>query len=494
MPEILHSYDFSDNSAENQRGKYGLIDHVFLGLQQVGDKQGFSMDRYASQLDMLLDSNMESLDEDGSNSLEEVDKGNQFECCDSDFSGDEEEEIMEEESFHPDSVKYLGDNKFRINNCRVAQLDHQDQKVEKTVKVFPVHALSTLVSLALQGDSEESEEEEEIDEMDIIKERIDEGYSFEEAADFDSNLQHSMSEFEFPEINCAAGLSGGSNGQSAKQSNSSGSSQSSIQGETLVKNDDQEGMEESEEKSEEDQKGDNHLSGKGFNMKHLINSAHMTEAYRYLFPSKGKAYSRVEGKVQAGKFKWSAALLDHFLVSGNVLSEKLLIGAGIDNRQELIFSDHFPCLLSLDLTKYKFSQVEFYDAQKRHEPNWRFLNSMVTQSLAHKSKNCPVPEFIARPVDAFVEEMNKEQGLFLVALEDIKKLTETFTVQKEASVEMRKEIDELTLRFHDVCTEAAFKAEKAVSVRDRIKSILSMSGKDKKETVEKNGRNGEWIV
>ena len=168
MPEILHSYDFSDNSAENQRGKYGLIDHVFLGLQQVDDKQGFSMDRYASQLDMLLDSNMESLDEDGSNSLEEVDKGNQFECCDSDFSGDEEEEIMEEESFHPDSVKYLGDNKFRINNCRVAQLDHQVQKVEKTVKVVPVHALSTLVSLALQGDSEESEEEEEIDEMELI--------------------------------------------------------------------------------------------------------------------------------------------------------------------------------------------------------------------------------------------------------------------------------------------------------------------------------------
>ena len=30
MPEFLHSYDFSDNSAENQRGKYGLIDHVFL--------------------------------------------------------------------------------------------------------------------------------------------------------------------------------------------------------------------------------------------------------------------------------------------------------------------------------------------------------------------------------------------------------------------------------------------------------------------------------
>ena len=82
-----------------------------------------------------------------------------------------------------------------------------------------------------------------------------------------------------------------------------------------------------------------------------------------------------------------------------------------------------------------------------------------------------------------MEEMNKEQGMFLVALEDIKKLTETFIVQKEASVEMRKEIDELTLRFHDVCTEAAFKAEKAVSVRDRIKSVLSMSGKDRKETV-----------
>ena len=46
MPEILHSFDFAESSADNQRGKYGLIDHVFLGLQQVGDKQGFSMDRY----------------------------------------------------------------------------------------------------------------------------------------------------------------------------------------------------------------------------------------------------------------------------------------------------------------------------------------------------------------------------------------------------------------------------------------------------------------
>ena len=47
-------------------------------------------------------------------------------------------------------------------------------------------------------------------------------------------------------------------------------------------------------------------------LKHLINSSNLTEAYRYLFPSKGKAYSRVEGKVQAGKFKWSAALFGSF--------------------------------------------------------------------------------------------------------------------------------------------------------------------------------------
>jgi len=160
-----------------------------------------------------------------------------------------------------------------VNNCRVVQLDHQDLKGERSAKIVPVHALSTLVSLALQGDSEESEEEEEIDEMDIIKERIDEGYSFEEAADFDSNLQHSMSEFEFPEINCAAGLSGGSNGQPAKQSNSSESSQSTIQGETLVKNDDQEGMEEREEKSEEDQKGDDHHSGESFNREEAVKKA-----------------------------------------------------------------------------------------------------------------------------------------------------------------------------------------------------------------------------
>ena len=253
MPEILHSFDFSENFADNQRGKYGLIDHVFSGLQQAVDKQGFSLDRYAGQLDLLLDSNLEGLEENESNSLEEIDKGIQFENWDSDSSEEEESEILEEESFHSASVKYLGDNNYKVNNCRIVQLDFQDQKGERSEKIVPVHALSTLVSLALQGDSEESEEEEEIDEMDIIKERIDEGYSFEEAADFDSNLQHSMSEFEFPEINCAAGLSGGSNGQSAKQSNSSGSSQSSIQGETLVKNDDQEGMEESVEKSEEDQ-------------------------------------------------------------------------------------------------------------------------------------------------------------------------------------------------------------------------------------------------
>ena len=35
MPEILHSFDFSEHFADNQRGKYGLIDHVFLGLQQA---------------------------------------------------------------------------------------------------------------------------------------------------------------------------------------------------------------------------------------------------------------------------------------------------------------------------------------------------------------------------------------------------------------------------------------------------------------------------
>ena len=68
MPEILHSFDFSENFADNQRGKYGLIDHVFSGLQQAVDKQGFSLDRYAGQLDLLLDSNLEGLEENESNS------------------------------------------------------------------------------------------------------------------------------------------------------------------------------------------------------------------------------------------------------------------------------------------------------------------------------------------------------------------------------------------------------------------------------------------
>ena len=103
-------------------------------------------------------------------------------------------------------MEKLGNLLERIGTqVRVVQLDHQDQEVVKTVKVVPVHALSTLVSLALQGDSEVSDEEEEIDEMEIIKERIDEGFSFKEAADFDSNLHHSMREFDFPEVNSAAG-------------------------------------------------------------------------------------------------------------------------------------------------------------------------------------------------------------------------------------------------------------------------------------------------
>ena len=79
MPEILHPFDLVESFADNQKGKYGLIDQLFLGLQQAVDKQGFSLDRYAGQLDMLLDSNLESLGENESNSLEEVDKGNQFE-------------------------------------------------------------------------------------------------------------------------------------------------------------------------------------------------------------------------------------------------------------------------------------------------------------------------------------------------------------------------------------------------------------------------------
>ena len=78
MPETWHSFDIAENFADNQRGKYGLIDHVFLGLQQAVDKQGFSLDRYAGQLDLLLDSNLEGLEENESNSLEEIDKGNQF--------------------------------------------------------------------------------------------------------------------------------------------------------------------------------------------------------------------------------------------------------------------------------------------------------------------------------------------------------------------------------------------------------------------------------
>ena len=40
-----------------------------------------------------------------------------------------------------------------------------------------------------------------------------------------------------------------------------------------MKNDDKEGMEESEEKSEEDQKGDDHLSGKGFNREEAVKKA-----------------------------------------------------------------------------------------------------------------------------------------------------------------------------------------------------------------------------
>ena len=89
MPEILHPFDLVESFADNQKGKYGLIDQLFLGLQQAVDKQGFSLDRYAGQLDMLLDSNLERLSENESNSLEEVDKGNQFESWDSDSSGGE---------------------------------------------------------------------------------------------------------------------------------------------------------------------------------------------------------------------------------------------------------------------------------------------------------------------------------------------------------------------------------------------------------------------
>ena len=113
-------------------------------------------------LDVLLDSNHSCSMEIESLEIEDHISEDLLENQDSESSEDEEDGGTGEEFLHPESIKYLGDNSYRVNNSSVVQLDHQVQKDGKTEKVVPVHALSTLVSLALQGDSEESEEEEEI--------------------------------------------------------------------------------------------------------------------------------------------------------------------------------------------------------------------------------------------------------------------------------------------------------------------------------------------
>ena len=177
MPDIVNSICPFELGADGPRGKYGCIDYAFSDLQQTGPKQ------YAN-LDVLLDSNHPCHVENESLEIESFISEDLLENQDSESSDEEEDEGSGDEILQSVSVKFLGDNKYRVNNSRVVQLDHQDLKVEKTVDVVPVHALSTLVSLALRGDSDASEEEDEFDEMDIIKERIDEGFSFEEAADF----------------------------------------------------------------------------------------------------------------------------------------------------------------------------------------------------------------------------------------------------------------------------------------------------------------------
>ena len=166
MPEIVHPICPLELGADDLRGKYGNIDHAFTDLQQPGSKQ------YVN-LDLILDSKPLSIVDGESFEIEDYDREDRLENQDFWSSDEEEDGGTEEEFLHPGSVKFLGDNNYKVNNCRIVQLDFQDQKGERSEKIVPVHALSTLASLALQRDSEESEEEEEIDEMDIIKQRID---------------------------------------------------------------------------------------------------------------------------------------------------------------------------------------------------------------------------------------------------------------------------------------------------------------------------------
>jgi hypothetical protein len=137
MPEIVHPICPFELGADDLRGKYGNIDHAFTDLQQSGSKQ------YVN-LDLILDSNPLSIVDGESFELEDHDREDLLENQDSESSDEEEDGGTGEEFLHPDSVKYLGDNKYRVNNSSVVQLDHQNQKVEKTVQVVPAHALSTL--------------------------------------------------------------------------------------------------------------------------------------------------------------------------------------------------------------------------------------------------------------------------------------------------------------------------------------------------------------
>ena len=198
-------------------------------------------------------------------------------------------------------------------------------------------------------------------------------------------------------------------------------------------------------------------------LKFLQTTGGLTETFRYKFPHSGQAFSRFEGKIKDGEFKVSASRLDHVLVCKEIISKDLLLGVGIDNKQDFIISDHSPIYITLDLSSMDFSQIEIYKAERPYEPNWRKINEAVSQKLKLQSRDKEVPQQISEIVDTFVEEMGKEQGVFVEALKAMHTHLQGYDSSGIATLEMREALDSHVARMHKSCVQAAARSEKRLS-------------------------------
>ena len=190
----------------------------------------------------------------------------------------------------------------------------------------------------------------------------------------------------------------------------------------------------------------------------------MMEAMRFLHPQENHAYSRIEAKLVNGAFKFSASRLDHIIVCNEIISNNLLLKAGIDSGQELIASDHFPVFISLDLSKHKFEKIEFFQYQGVSDPNWRQLNLIISEHA--KGQNEETPE----EIKAFIREIEKSSRIFRRARMAVQTMQNSYDQQGIAESEMREKLDYYAELMHKITYDAALQAEKSLKASKEGKS------------------------